>query len=202
METENKITTYKGFDKNMKCRDFQFEIGKEFETEKAKACEYGFHACENPIDIFSYYDPANSIFAEVEQSGVLSKHEDDSKVSSTKIKIKAEINIRGLIKATFDYIKSKTTSSKLGEDFSALTGGYRSALTGGYSSALTGGDRSVIYGCGIDAKCKGGLHSILAFAEFDENYNIKKIHAKVVDGKKIKIDTFYILKNGKITESK
>ena len=64
--------------------------GKEFETEKAKACEYGFHACENPIDIFSYYDPANSIFAEVEQSGVLSKHEDDSKVSSTKIKIKAE----------------------------------------------------------------------------------------------------------------
>ena len=88
---------YKGMDKDMKCRGFQYEVGKEYETDKAVACECGFHACEYPLDVFNYYPPAGSRFFEVEQSGELSKNDDDSKVASTKIKIGAELNIAGLV---------------------------------------------------------------------------------------------------------
>lgn len=82
---------YKGFDKDLKCRGFQYEIGKEYECENAVACETGFHACERPLDVFSYYPPASSRYCEVEQSGKTDTNSDDSKVASTKIKIGAEI---------------------------------------------------------------------------------------------------------------
>ena len=81
------MKTYKGFDEELKCRGYQYEIGKEYEEEKAKACDCGFHACQNPLDVFKYYAPSSSRYCEVEQSGTLSTHDDDSKVASTKIKI-------------------------------------------------------------------------------------------------------------------
>ena len=81
------VTTYKGFNKDMTCRGFQYEESKEYETDRAKACDCGFHACEYPLDCFGYYSPAESVFHLVEQSGALSRHTDDSKVASTKIKI-------------------------------------------------------------------------------------------------------------------
>lgn len=65
----NTIKAYKGFDKNLQCRGFQYEIGKEYEEKDAKACNCGFHACEYPLDVFGYYPPTNSRFCEVEQSG-------------------------------------------------------------------------------------------------------------------------------------
>jgi hypothetical protein len=80
---------YKGFDKDLKCRGFQYEIGKEYECAAAVACETGFHACERPLDVFSYYPPASSRYCEVEQSGETNASSDDSKVASTKIKIGA-----------------------------------------------------------------------------------------------------------------
>lgn len=100
---------YKGFDKDLKCRGFQYEIGKEYECENAVACETGFHACERPLDVFSYYPPASSRYCEVEQSGKTDANSDDSKVASTKIKIGAEIGIPGLVKAQIEYVKAHTT---------------------------------------------------------------------------------------------
>ena len=195
------IKSYKGFDKDMKCLDFQYKEGETYTTDKAEACECGFHACENPIDMFGYYYPANSIFHEVEQSGELSKHDDDSKVASTVIKIGVRLNIKDIIRLTFDYVKSKTTNKKQGEDYAALNGGNRSALNGGNWSALSVGKYSVAYGQ-KDAKVKGLMHSVLALAEYDDNYAIVKVHVKAVDGKRIKEDTWYQLINKKFTEVK
>ena len=104
------MKTYKGFDKDLKCRGFQYEIGKEYETDTAKACESGFHACENPLDVFGYYPPADSRYCEVEQSGEIDKDSDDSKIASTKIKIGAEIGLTGIIKAGVNFILEKVKS--------------------------------------------------------------------------------------------
>ena len=139
------MKAYKGFDKDLKCRDFQYEIGKKYEEEEASLCNSGFHACEYPLDVFSYYAPANSRFCEVEieDNG---ERESDTKVCGKKIKIGAEIGIKGLIKASFEYIKEHCTNSEQGADLSALTGGDWSALTGGDLSALTGGNSSALTG--------------------------------------------------------
>ena len=124
---------YKGMDKDMKCRGFQYEVGKEYETDKAVACECGFHACEYPLDVFNYYPPAGSRFFEVEQSGELSKNDGDSKVASTKIKIGAELNIAGLVKAAVEYTKERCTQGE-GE---RATGDYGAASATGYQGAAS-----------------------------------------------------------------
>lgn len=69
------METYKGFNKDMTAKNgFQYKEGKEYEEEKAVACECGFRACEYPLDCFGYYSPANSVYHIVEQSGELSKN--------------------------------------------------------------------------------------------------------------------------------
>ena len=98
-----KITSYKGFNKDMTCRDFQYKEGESYEEPSAKACERGFHACEYPLDCLGYYSPNESVYHVVEQSGEISRHSDDTKVASAKIKIGAEINIAGLVKAAIEY---------------------------------------------------------------------------------------------------
>lgn len=94
---QGKMKCYKGFDKGLKCRDFQYEIGKEYEEERAEICDTGFHACENPLDVFGYYAPADSRYCEVELDANNQKL-DDSKRVGKKISIKAEIGIAGIIK--------------------------------------------------------------------------------------------------------
>ena len=137
---------YKGFDKDLKCRGFQYEIGKEYECAAAVACETGFHACERPLDVFSYYPPASSRYCEVEQSGETSASSDDSKVASTKIKIGAEIGIPGLVKAQIEYVKAHTTTehtdpkAATAGNRGAATAGNRGAATAGYRGAATAGD--------------------------------------------------------------
>ena len=140
------IKTYKGFNTDMKCREFQYEEGKDYETEKAKACDVGFHACEYPLDVFNYYPPATSVYHEVEQSGELSRDTDDSKVASTKIHVGAKIDIRGLVKAAIEFTKSRTTMEhtdpKLATagDYGAATAGNSGAATAGDSGAATAGN--------------------------------------------------------------
>lgn len=93
---EQKIKAYKAFDKDLSCRGFKYEVGKEYEeTGDIKACKKGFHACPYPLDVFGYYAPARSRFCEVEQSGQIDDSESD-KVCSSKIRIGAELDIRGL----------------------------------------------------------------------------------------------------------
>ena len=143
------MKTYKGFDKDLKCRGFQYEIGKEYETEKAKACECGFHACVNPFDVFNYYAPSDSRFCEVEQSGDIDTHGDDSKIASTKIKVCAEIGLSGIIKAgvkfILDRVNHEDSPTNTGNQSAATNTSYRSAATNtGYRSVATNtGDQSV-----------------------------------------------------------
>lgn len=102
---EQKIKAYKAFDKDLSCRGFKYEVGKEYEeTGDIKACEKGFHACPYPLDVFSYYTPAGSRFCEVYQGGKIDDSESD-KVCSSKIRIGAELDIKGLVKAAVSYVK-------------------------------------------------------------------------------------------------
>ncbi|HIW41166.1 MAG TPA: hypothetical protein H9743_03355 [Candidatus Mediterraneibacter vanvlietii] len=135
---ENLIKSYKGFNKDMTCRNKQYEEGKEYEEECAEACEYGMHACEYPLDCFGYYDPAHSVYHEVEQSGEISKNGNDSKVASTKMKIGARLDIRGLVSAAIEYTKSRTTTEYT--DPERATAGDRGAATAGNSGAATAGN--------------------------------------------------------------
>jgi hypothetical protein len=275
------IKGYKGFDKDMKCRGFKFVEGEEYTTDKAVVCETGFHACEYPLDVFGYYEPANSVYHEVEQSGEIDRHDGDTKIASTKIKIGASISINAMIKAAIQFIYDRTDNKKevnedssvasnsedssvasnsgyssvasnsgyssvasnsgdssvasnSGESSVASNSGYRSvasnsgyrsvasnsgersvasnsgdssvASNSGYSSvASNSGDSSVALSWGIEGKVSGSIGTTLICAEWKyKKEKWEKVGAKLVevDGKKIKADTFYTLKNGKFVEVK
>ena len=137
------IKTYKGFNKDMTCRDFQYEEGKEYAEESVEVCDHGFHACEYPLDCLGYYSPSESVYHEVEQSGEIQKHSEDTKVASTKIKIGAEISIAGLVKAAIEYtVKRVNKDAESDEKYgaSSATGTYgASSATGTYgASSATG----------------------------------------------------------------
>ena len=137
---EQKLKTYKAFDKDLSCRGFKYEVGKEYEeTGDIKACEKGFHACPYPLDVFGYYAPAGSRFCEVEQSGKIDDSESD-KVCSSKIRIGAELDIRGLVKAAISFVKERCTNECNAEPGKPATAGYRGAATAGYRGAATAGD--------------------------------------------------------------
>ena len=112
---EKKIIAYKGFDENLCCRGFQYEVGKEYEQEgEIECCKNGFHACTNPFDVLNYYDAdGKNRFCEVEQSGTISTDSKNTKQSSSKIKIKAEIGMAGLFKAGVEWIQEKTKPSTI-----------------------------------------------------------------------------------------
>ena len=125
------LIAYKGFDKDMKCRGFQYEVGKEYETDKAKACESGFHACENPFDVLDYYNDIEGKYCIVEQSGEIDK--EDRKQASTKIKIKAEIGFVGLFKAGIEWLKTVTKPC----DMTVNNSGYSAQIgSSGYSAKI------------------------------------------------------------------
>ena len=201
---------YKGFDKDLKCRDFQYEIGKEYEEEKAEICDTGFHACENPLDVFRYYAPADSRYCEVELDANDQKS-DDSKRVGKKISIKAEIGIAGIIKAGVEYIKDQVNwdddkKSNTGDCSAATNTGNRSAATntGDWSAATVEGKESVAMAIGYNSKAKGSLGCFIVLAEYKElggKYHIVDVKSAKVDGEKIKPDTFYKLINGEFVEA-
>ena len=138
------MKAFKGFNKDLTCRGYQYEEGKEFHTERAECCDTGFHACEYPLDCFGYYDPAHSVYHEVELSGEMDKSGDNTKVCATDIKIGARLSIAGLVKMAIDFTMSKV-NKEAGSDerhgFASATGDYgASSATGDYGASSATGD--------------------------------------------------------------
>ena len=161
---EEVIKSYKGFNRDMTCNpegvSFQYEEGKEYEEDNAEACECGFHACEMPLDVFSYYPPGTSVYHEVEQSGKISRKEDDSKVASTKIKIGARLDIAGLVKAQIEYVKKRTNNEHTNPE-RATAGDYGAATAGDYGAA-TAGDSGAATAGGYGAATAGNYGAATA----------------------------------------
>ena len=144
-----KLIVYKGTDKDMKCRGMQYELGKTYESEDAIRCgAKGFHSCEAPLDVMTYYHPKDGsryfvadADGKVDRSGA-----DDSKIASSKLTLKTEIGFPGLVKAQIEYVKSKTTmeytdpKQATAGNWGAATAGYKGSATAGYSGAATAGD--------------------------------------------------------------
>ena len=132
------MRAFKGFNKDLTCRGYQYEEGKEFHTERAECCDTGFHACEYPLDCFGYYDPAHSVYHEVELSGEMDKSGDNTKVCATDIKIGARLSIAGLVKMAIDFTMSKV-NKEAGSDerhgFASATGDYGASSATGYKGA-------------------------------------------------------------------
>ena len=218
MSEEKAIKSYKGFNKDMTCRGFQYEEGMDYETDKAEACETGFHACEYPLDCFGYYAPASSEFHVVEQGGELSRHGGDSKVASTKIHIGAKISIAGMVKAAIEFTMSRIkpeaksdekygASSATGYKGASSATGYKGAsvVTGYQSISYAGNETAIAVAWGVESSAKGIKGATLVLSEWVENdegdYVLKGTMLVRVDGETIKEDVAYTLKDGKVVEA-
>ena len=145
--SEKVITSYKGFDKDMKCRGFQYEVGKEYEMDgEVKCCNQGFHACKSPMEVWDYYDMLDSRYAEVEQSGKIDAGENSTKVCSSRIKIKAELKLADIINIGVEWLKDITSPSKVKTDGELNDNGDRRKQIG------STGDDAQIGSTGYDAK--------------------------------------------------
>ena len=162
---EKVITSYKAFDKNMQCRNFQYEVGKEYEMDgEIKCCNRGFHACKSPMEVWDYYDILNSRYAEVEQSGKIDEEENSTKVCSSHIKIKAELKLADIIKVGVEWLKDITSPSKVNADGALNDNGDRKkqigsignsakiGSSGDYAQIGSSGDYAKIGSSGYSAK--------------------------------------------------
>ena len=137
--SEKVITSYKAFDKNMQCRNFKYEVGKEYEMDgEIKCCNRGFHACKSPMEVWDYYDMLTSRYAEVEQSGKIDEEEKSTKVCSSHIKIKAELKLSDIINIGVEWLKDITSPSKVKTDVALNDNGDRKKQIGssGYSAQI------------------------------------------------------------------
>jgi len=129
--SEKVIKSYKAFDKNMQCRGFQYEVGKEYEMDgEIKCCDRGFHACKSPMEVWDHYDMLSSRFAEVEQSGKIDEEGNSTKVCSSRIKIKAELKLADIIKVGVEWLKDITSPTKVKTDIAKNNNGGYSAKIG------------------------------------------------------------------------
>ncbi|EIK2591629.1 hypothetical protein LJZ58_000447 [Salmonella enterica] len=215
-----EIVTFKGFNKDLKCRDFQFEIGKTFHHDgKVEACVSGFHACECPFDVFSYYSPADSRFAETISFGITNREEDgDTKIASASITIKAELTLPQFIQRGIEWIWSKIDKSleqqiMCGNCSAATNTGNRSAATntgdwsaatntgnwsaatntGNCSAAEVSGSQSVAAAFGIEGKARASEGGAIVLCYRDEDGELIHIRASKVGENGIMPNTWYQL---------
>ena len=161
------MKAYKGFNKDMTCRGFQYEIGKEYETDAADLCRIGFHACENPLDCFGHYAPATSRYCEVEIEDNGQRSPEDSKVVGKKIKIGAELSTEQICRLHFEYVRSRCAPAKTnaaGDRESASAGRYGSASAGEYGSASAGVCGSA--SAGVCGSASAGEYGIASAGKF------------------------------------
>ena len=215
---EKVIKSYKGFDKDMKCRDFQYEVGKEYNMDgEIKCCNRGFHACKSPLEVWDYYDMLNSRFAEVEQSGKIDEEEKSTKVCSSHIKIKAELKLVDIINIGVEWLKDITSPSKVKADGALNDNGNRKkqigssgdsakiGSSGDYAQIGSTGEDSVIMCAGNSSIAKAKVGSWITLAEWKWSDEKKRdvpvcVKTEYVDGVNIKADTWYQLKNRKFVE--
>ena len=188
---------YKGFNEDLTCRGFQYEEGKTYEENAADLCHKGFHACEDPLDCFSYYEPRGSQFREVLLDGISNQREDDSKVCAKRITIGARLNFSQMVKAAFEFRWSKTTLEP-----GASATGYQGAAsaTGTKGAASATGKDSIAAAFGKSGKAKASLGNWIVLTERGEwdgsSYPIIEVKAYKVDGVNIMPDTYYTLIDG------
>ena len=201
------MKAYKGFNKDMTCRDYQYEEGKAYETDRAELCRAGFHACEAPLEVFQYYKPGASRYHVVDLDGVSDERDGgSSKVVAKKITIGAEIGIPGLVKAHIEWTRNNA------EKEGAATSGYRSsaATSGNGSSAATSGEESsaavqhpngIALACGKNSRAMGVVGSYIILTEWSEDEK-ELLGARMarVDGEAVKAGTWYTLRGGELVE--
>ena len=187
------MKAYKGTDKNLQCKGLQYELGKEIvHNGDVSPCQNGLHACENPLDVLAYYIPADgSRYFEVDCEGEIKHHTEDSKIACSKITLKTEIGLLGLIKTGIEMIFERVKKIKPEQ----YTSGYQ-------STAIATGKKSLAVANGYRAKAKGNIGCYLTITEYSEDGNLVCVKTEKVDGQKIKPDTFYMLVNGEFTEDR
>ena len=200
---KEKITKgIKGFNKDLTCKGLQYKEGETFKMEgDPERCKRGFHFCTEPLDLFSYYDPANSVYHYVEGYGKTSKDKEDSKVAVSKIKIGAKLSIAEFVKLSFEAILKRCKDNKIensGDSSMASNSGYRSSIE-------VIGEKSLAIGFGIDNKARASLGSWICLAEWierDDGWQLKTVKTAKIDGEKLLPNTWYILKNGRFIKDK
>ena len=195
------MKAFKGFNKDLTCRGFQYKVGETYEEEKAELCHAGFHACESPVDCLQHYNPATSVYHEVELEDVSNEKDADTKRVGKKITIGAEIGVPEICRLTFEYVKEHCTNENNAEAGNPATAGYSGAATAGEYGAATAGDNGAAtagkYGAatagdngvatsrgksatgrqglsvarGNNVRVKGGIGAVLVIAEENENEN-------------------------------
>ena len=200
---------YKGMDKNMQCRGKQYAIGETYIEEKADLCNVGMHYCELPHDVFGYYSPGFSRYFEVEAEDVSNKKDNDSKRVCKRLKIGAEISATVIckiaVKAFFEKFEfdKKIEEAKKSDKTSAGNRGAASAGEYGAALVMKNGQAEVgLNGVAVaehNGRVKGDIGAVLVLIERDENGK-PNVKVRVVDGQKIKANTWYLIKNGRVQE--
>jgi len=225
-----KVTGYKAFNKGLKCRGFQYKIGETYTTDKdIKLCDTGFHFCQNPLDVLGYYDLVDSDanlteFAKVESTGEVKTG--DNKSVTNKITIKSKLTLPAFIKASVEFAWEKCSendakdidtgdSSRLATsghssqlatsgDYSQLaTSGHYSQLatSGHYSRLAIKGKHSVGAAIGRNSSIKGIKGTWITLAEYNDKYEVSNVMSAQIDGKILKANVYYQLKDGKFVEA-
>lgn len=202
------IKSYKGFDKNLRCRDFQYKIGGIYEMDgEIKVCNRGFHACESPFDVFDYYTMIDSRFCEVEQDGNISKEDRGTKICSSKIKIKAELKLADMIYLGVEWLKEITSPEKIKTSIKDNSSGNYAQIgsSGNYAQIDSTGEGCVIMCAGINSVAKASKGSWITLSEWSYSEGKQRyipicVKTEFVDGEKIKADTYYSLKGGVFVE--
>ena len=204
MEKGSKpVKAYKGFNKHMQCtpngKIFQYEIGKEYKEDEADLCHCGFHACENPLDVLSYYNNIDDKFCEVELDEIDPNRNRDSKICGKKIKIGIEIGFLGLFKAGIEWIKNKTIFTK--EDFKKLPSSYNAKIgsSGDYAQIGSSGDDAQIGSSGDSAKISSSGHNAKISSSGDD---CVIMCAGINSSAKAKIGSWITLAEWKYSEEK
>ena len=214
------MKAYKGFDRNMRCRGSQFEEGKTYEEDEAKLCKAGFHACENPLDVWNYYPPADDCeYHEVELEDVSEeRNSDDSKVCGKRIRIGTKLGIKGFVYAfvnlCIDKIKgvkaaqgAQTDNSEDGACIASSRYGACIASSGDEARIGSAGDGACIQTLGTNCvmmcagqngRAKGKTGSWIVLTEWLNGE--PNVVARRIDGTSIKADTWYFLKNEQMQE--